>query len=179
MYTYIHHASTQIFGAPGPGRRSLSTTSTTTTTNNNNTNTTTTNNNNDDNNNNDNNINNNKHNNNINNNNANTSSSNNNDTNEYWMRISNTRVGLFTSFGNLTTDSPTIITQQAHSCMRISNTLVGQILGFGWRQIVYGGLCFVCDHGKYRNAKRYNCWCNFLSSLSPPSPKSYTQNRTA
>ena len=36
-----------------------------------------------------------------------------------------------------------------------------------------GGLCFVCDHGKHRNAKRYNFGCNLLSS--PPCPTSYTQ----
>ena len=26
----------------------------------------------------------------------------------------------------------------------------------------YGGLYFVCDHGKHRNAKRYNIVCNFV-----------------
>ena len=32
----------------------------------------------------------------------------------------------------------------------------------------YGGFYFVCDHGKHRNAKRYNLGCNsfFLPSLS-------------
>ena len=29
-----------------------------------------------------------------------------------------------------------------------------------------GGFYFVCDHGKHGNAKRYNCGCNFVSSLS-------------
>ena len=26
----------------------------------------------------------------------------------------------------------------------------------------HGGFYFVCDHGKHRNAKLYNFWCNLL-----------------
>ena len=40
----------------------------------------------------------------------------------------------------------------------------------------YGSVYFACDHGKHRNAERYVCGSNLLSS--PPCPKSYTQNRT-
>ena len=38
----------------------------------------------------------------------------------------------------------------------------------------YGGFYFVCDHGKHRNAKRYNFGCNLLLGAK----KSYTPNCT-
>ena len=38
-----------------------------------------------------------------------------------------------------------------------------------WLVVCYadGGLSFVCEHGKHRNAERYNFGCNLFSS--PPS----------
>ena len=44
----------------------------------------------------------------------------------------------------------------------------------------YGGFCFVCDHGKHRNAKQYNFECIFSPLLPVPkvSPKIVSFSKT-